>query len=178
MSDAEENKTSSSVYVDLAKMAQASIFNRRAHEWKVAFGLWTGIGVLTYFILSNSEKFPRSPATFLGIVYVIFSLLWLFLWLAPHRRAFHLDQEWEHYYMHMAEGVKAQQPRSIAYWEIFFPRGKQLGWVYGQFLVTVLLLIVSWRLIADSTAARTDRKTVVDQPIPNSDMRVQVLKNN
>ena len=179
MSNAEEKKDSPSIYLDLAKMAQASTFNRRSYEWKITYGLWTGIGLLTYFVLSNSERISNFPSTFLGILYLIFSLLWLFLWQAPLRRAHLQDTLFKHYYMHRAEGREANWPRSVTYREVL-RTSVNLTWIYtySPFLVTVLLLIASWLLIARSTPPMTGQKIVLDQPIPNSDLKVQVLKKN
>ena len=82
--------------------------------------------------------------------------------------------------MHRAEGREANWPRSVTYREVLRTSSENLTWIYtySPFLVTVLLLIASWLLIARSTPPMTGQKIVLDQPIPNSDLKVQVLKKN
>ena len=50
-------KSKGEIYVELAKLSQQSIDSRRTYEWKLAFGLWTGIGVFTYFAGTCSRVF-------------------------------------------------------------------------------------------------------------------------
>src|SRR5689334_17076339 len=55
--NAAKGTTEADTWIELAKLSQESFFNRRSYEWKVAFGLWAAIGLVTYFGATNAEKF-------------------------------------------------------------------------------------------------------------------------
>jgi hypothetical protein len=167
----EWNKDKASVYMDLAKMAQDSFFNRRVYEWKIAFGLWAGIGALTYFVISNKDKLAGFDPHSLGWIYLCFAAVWFVFWLIPLRRAFEGDKLFKHYYMWRAEGTpevmakaKSHQQRVTA-WEVISPWGGLALWTYGQFFVTVLFLVSSYLLISH-VVSKTASVSVVAPPPP------------
>jgi hypothetical protein len=175
MSDTSEwNKDRASVYIDLAKMAQGSFQDRRVYEWKIAFGLWTGIAALTYFVVSSKDRLSSFPTHYLGWIYVTFGAVWLAFWLIPLRRAFELDKRYKHYYMQRAEGSPASlelskdRPAKVTTWEVVNPVGGLALWTYGQFLVTVLFLGSSYLLMSDALSTRSsDRILAPASPLPS-----------
>lgn len=143
----DQDKDLSGTYVELAKLSQESFLNRRSYEWKVAFGLWAGIALLTNFVISNDDKVDV-PLCLLGFSYVLFVGLWLAFWQAPMRRAFEQDKQWKHYYMDRAEGEKRDKPSTVTHEELM-KSGDHFWWNYGQTVVTALFLFLSFLLIAN-----------------------------
>jgi len=103
--NAGRDKEKAATYVELAKMAQESFFHRRVYEWQIALALWAGIGALTYFLITNKDKFPKVTLVFLFLFYLAFVLIWFICWLVPLRRANETDKRFKHYYMWQAEGT-------------------------------------------------------------------------
>lgn len=162
------------MYVELAKMSQESFLNRRSYEWKVAFGLWTAIGLITFFAIEHADEFDSGLVFSLGICYVLIGTCWLILWQFPLRLAFEKDQEFKHYYMTCAEGRPPnwppgapwphggppavscsdwkclwcrkvmRQPDQKAYWKCSM---RQISWTTGQSGFTVIFLLMSWLVI-------------------------------
>jgi hypothetical protein len=138
----QENRERERIFVDLAKVSQESFLSRRSFEWKVAFGLWTGIGIWTHFVLSNAgiSTIPTQYSfQFLGAIYLGIALVWLFFWQIPNRKAFEQDNLFKHYYMKHAEGRKPSYPLEVGYWQML-----RNPWTYGQFGFTVILLVGSY----------------------------------
>lgn len=142
--DEDEEEKDSERWIELAKLSQESFLNRRSYEWKVAFGFWTAIGVITYFGAMSEEKVKAAGWVYCLIpIYFIVGLSWLFLWQAPMRRAFQKDQDFKHYYMEKAEGRTPDRPSSdlMPYWEAI--TGRQGVWTWAQTVFTWCVLLFS-----------------------------------
>ncbi|HVU88317.1 MAG TPA: hypothetical protein VHD36_13435, partial [Pirellulales bacterium] len=104
------------VYLELAKLSLKSFQHRREYEWKVAFGLWTAIGLFTYFIVKEGAYIDRG---WLACGYVFSGFVWFICWQLPMRRGFDLDQEFKHYYMALAAGEKRDKPDLSSAFAVF-----------------------------------------------------------
>lgn len=148
---------SAETYLELAKMSQESIFNRRSTEWKVAFGLWTAIGLITYFAVEQSHGISMGILVGFGFLYLLILVVWFFGWQVPLHRAFKHDKAFKHYYMHKAEGRCADWPAEMlaTYGDVIFGI-KDWGWNYGQTAVTAVFLLGSF-LVIFSVAGKTNQ---------------------
>ena len=73
-------KSKEEIFLELAKLSQQSFENRRSYEWKVAFGLWTAIGLATYFMVEHSQVITPATFAWLIISYIIVLITWVFFW--------------------------------------------------------------------------------------------------
>jgi len=136
-------------YIELAKMSQESFFNRRSYEWKVAFGLWTAIGLITYYVCEHPKVMTPALIGLTAFIYLAILGLWHFAWQVPLRTAFENDQQFKHYYMHQAEGRNAVFPEKdklIKYGDVIWST-TDWGWNWGQTLMTGVFLLGSWILM-------------------------------
>jgi hypothetical protein len=138
-------------YVSLAQIATDSIKNRREYEWKVAFGLWTGIGVWTYFAVTQARilAFNDHDLRLIFWLYCCLGLVWHFCWQQPSTRAFEQDKLWKHDYMKGAvdDGFKVGCVKDLGYWEI--PKMK-IPFLLSQTLITIVFLLGSFISISAS----------------------------
>ena len=129
-------------YVELAKLCQRSFEQRRSYEWKIAFGLWGGIAVFTWFVVENADSLGGISLVWVSRAYVTVALVWLFLWQLPLHGANAQDKDWKHYYAKRAEGLDANQPaHSSRFRQIVKP------WTWCQTLITALFLTLSYVLL-------------------------------
>lgn len=149
------------VFLALAKLSQESFFNRRTFEFKVAFGLWTAIGLITYVAVEHPDIIATWSLWVLGIVYLLIFVFWVVGWQLPLRRAFEIDKKFKHYYMHRAEGRLAKFPRltdenlqedeelvDVRFWAHGW-------WTIGQSAITVLFLVGSLVVMCSAAGKST-----------------------
>lgn len=145
------------IYLDLAKLAQQSFENRRIYEWKVAFGLWTGLGAFTYFAIQYAAPLPTWAILCLAVTYVGTAAIWGVIWQPSLRTAHDCDKAWKHYYMHRAEdrpsNRRARDPwRDETKRPPYETRDEirvawKQPWTWAQTGVTVVFLFMSFILI-------------------------------
>lgn len=162
------------LFLKLAQLSQQSIENRRSYEWKVAFGLWAGIGLFTWFAVQN-RLVPGKPI-WIVVAYAAVLVIWSVLWQLPLHRAYEQDKRWKHYFADRAES----RSDSLTADPRLSPPNCWVAlrslWFWGQVLMTAVFLSVSFCLVtgasAASAAAVGDR--VSDQ---NLTMLIQVLRD-
>ncbi|MBY0460638.1 MAG: hypothetical protein K2V38_25250 [Gemmataceae bacterium] len=151
-------------WIELAKLSQDSFQNRRAVEWKLAFGFWIAIGSFTAaFFTLEGFSCPAWLPWVLGIAYVLVLLVVIFCWQIPLHSAHAGDREWFIFYMDRAwwdsasgtaqpaPPVKGQPPK----WN-----RNNRSWCIGQCAFTAFFLVLSWVAItqvASMKAARGDK---------------------
>ena len=154
MPDQEDGNT----YVELAKINERSIEKRKSVEWKVAFGLWVGIAVFTWFMTQRQFVDPDSDRLWLGIALLGVFAVWVFGWQFPLHRSHKLDHDWMHYYKDRAEELSSDRPKGRSYWD----PGKR-PWFWGQVLMTALFLLLAYGVILRTNAPSTVRNPGVDR---------------
>ena len=87
----------------MAKLCQQSFENRRSYEWKLAFGLWTGLGLFTYFATEHAALISGLCLFLLAAAYFVLAAVWSLLWQPALHGANRKDKAWKHYYLHRAE---------------------------------------------------------------------------
>jgi hypothetical protein len=93
-------------WIELAKIAQQSFFNRREVEWKLAIGFWTAIGAFTWaFFAVESLTVPPYFCCALGFIYLLLFLLTIPFWHLPIQKAHSIDKQYYHFYIKKARGV-------------------------------------------------------------------------
>jgi len=147
--------------LEMAKLCQQSFEHRRSYEWKIAFGLWTGIGVFTYFATQHAGGISGGAFWLLGIAYVLLGLVWVLLWQPALHSAHRTDKRWKHYYMHRAEnrpeGRSKPDPwrdeSKIPWWQQQRERLAELRqpWPWVQGVPTLLFLVLSFLIIHGSS---------------------------
>lgn len=147
-------------FLQLAKLAQDSFQNRRAYEWKIAFGLWTGIALFTWFLAQHPALLSAAWLVVLGLLYLCVLAVYLLFWQIPLHRGFLLDKMWKHYYMHKAEGRSPEksEPDPFDRAPTYGDRLKQMftrspensvlwAWAWGQVFMTLIFLLVSFFIL-------------------------------
>ena len=174
----ETSRISEKDYTELAKLAHEAFCNRRAYEWKIAFGLWAAIGIFTYFAVQN-------PCTFYGEMWILYAgycfigIIWIFFWQPLMRRAFEKDKDWKHYFTSKAEHRPSEETKKIdpfqkVYWEFFWLKNKKNKqerraeksycknlldpWSWVQIVPTLLFLAGSLTIIANTRVEKSVRK--------------------
>jgi hypothetical protein len=158
--DTKGGKSKEEIYLELAKLAQQSFESRRSYEWKLAFGLWTGIGFFTYFAVQHAGAFPWWALWLLLAAYLAIAVLGCVVWQPPLRTAADCDKKWKHYYMHRAEQSRPEQRRDPDPWVLPEQRTYKIGkefcsawkdpWTWAQVSVTIIFLFISWIFIAST----------------------------
>ena len=93
-------------WIELAKLAKSSTLNRRGMEWKLAFGLWTGIGLFTACFFTGPQVTAHWLQPWvLGGAYLILEAVVIVCWQLPMQDAYQGDHDWFVYYTRMAQGV-------------------------------------------------------------------------
>lgn len=139
-------------WIALAKIAFESFSNRRALEWKLAFGFWSAIGALTAapFAVKGLEIpkwFPRLLAVFYVLLFVVAVVCWFWPLQDAHAR----DKQWWLYYINRAQGKPdVIEPDTNASW-IKCWKYTTWFWFVGQILFTLLFLILSWFVLSSFT---------------------------
>lgn len=154
-----EGRVKEEIYLELAKIAQQSIEDRRGHEWKIAFGLWSGIGLFTYFMVESHFSLALLELIGLGGLYLVIWGVWTFIWLPSLQLAFEKDKRWKHYYMHKAESRDVTKSQKDPWEPTAEPsrrammRQMEKPWMWVQSLPTAVFLIASLAAIIHGTAA-------------------------
>jgi hypothetical protein len=128
-------------YVQLARLAHDSFCDRRRHEWKMHFGLWSAVGAVVYFSKEHDiELFSGIKET-----RVIGALL--FLSYALHYilvdRGHRIDKARKHYYMDLAEGLFPANPDAFNFPSLAL----STLWAIPYLVFTGCLLYISGRLL-------------------------------
>jgi len=132
-------------YIALAELSQESFLNRRLYEWKVNFGLWSSIGLWTYFSLSNPTVLANLSVPFVGAAYLIIAIIYILFWQIPIRKGSEADKQWKHFYMHSAEGLNPERPTSKGY---SIMKWNQSFYTFAQSGFTIALLFASFILLS------------------------------
>ncbi|MCH8840529.1 MAG: hypothetical protein IH831_07605 [Planctomycetes bacterium] len=166
MSTGTTSSTNTIPYMELAKLCQQSYDTRRSYEWKVMFGLWTGIGVFTWFVVQNNTVISGSTTTWIGIGYVCAFIVWLFSWPSLHvSNAF--DVTCRKYYQRKAEGLssgknpleedKEYRKTLIAYWSHQAKKYREMFArnliMWAQIVFTFEFLLLSFILMQNADKA-------------------------
>lgn len=172
-----------SIYLELAKMSQESFLNRRSYEWKVAFGLWTAIGLITYFMVDKADSFNGTVLVWLGVLYAIVWVCWLLAWQFPLRLAFEQDKHYKHYYMNRAEGWNYDMPeREAADWRNLIWRfehkdwkwsWRRFAWTFGQTVFTFAFLLGSWVAISTAIEKPTAGDAKIEVKASGGNVKIQ-----
>jgi len=166
-------KSREEVYLELAKLSQQSFESRRTYEFKAAFGLWTGIGAITYFAIEHPGVISGGGLGVLLGAYLVMAFVWIFGWQPFIHYAHRRDKKWKHYYMHRAENRAEIYPAKKANRSERDPwlgqrKEDRRGWcaqfckrsktlctepsAWTQCAITVLLLTTSFLIIHGSSS--------------------------
>lgn len=91
--ESDAGKCKEEVYLEMAKLSQQSFQNRQSYEWKIAFGLWTGIGLFTYFATEHAGAISGPGLFCLAAAYFVLGGVWCFLWQPALHGANRQDKE-------------------------------------------------------------------------------------
>lgn len=181
------DKDKANTYIELAKISQESFLNRRAMEWKVGFGLWTAIGLITYFAATNATLFAENTVNWIAWLYFAIAFIWQAFYHVPIRLAFEDDKSFKHYYMHRAEGRSPEWPLDYtsANFTLFKKREddewkwsfRVTCWILGQFLFTVTLLVGSWFVIKSAAGVSLHETTNAEFKSSNATVEIKVETN-
>jgi len=155
--ESHSGKCKEELYLEMAKLSQQSFQNRQSYEWKIAFGLWTGIGLFTYFATEHAGAISGPGLLCLAAAYFVLGGVWCLLWQPALHGANRQDKRWKHYYLHRAEN-RAQDRSARDPWrdesaircsrrvtEHFAELGHPWAWVQGT--ATLVFLAVSFVII-------------------------------
>jgi hypothetical protein len=132
--------------IELAKLSQASFFNRRSMEWQLLLGFWAGIGLSTSAALTGSVVIKGiflfillgALATLLAIV-VVFCIV-------PIQRSHAMDKALFRYYTGSIEGLGPTRPTpDTVKWD--------RAWTIGQVLFSLCLTAIACVLIFNRATA-------------------------
>ena len=128
-------------FVRMAELSQGAFAERRRYEWRINFGLWAALAIVTYAcirekiqVFSNCWE-PYVFGILLFLVYVIHQIM---------SRAHNLDKHWKHYYLDRAEGFHSvvrptpygQTALRLRFW-----------WVIAQLGFTVAVILLGIRVL-------------------------------
>lgn len=153
-------------YVELAKLSQRSIESRRQSEWKVAFGLWSGVAAGTYFFVKEGVPF-NFFWIFAAIAYGLFISAWVVFWQTPLRRAFEQDKCYKHHFTKLATGKVDEEPVAVRLRDMWGTKSIDNGipplfWTLGQVAVTGLFLVGSVIIIANSHSKKSESPVTIE----------------
>ena len=125
-------------YVELAKLSHEAFNGRRQYEWRVNFGLWTALGAVTYFSVTNKIQVFETPfraylaGAFLLGLYLNFQVM---ISIANHK-----DKKWKHIYQTKVDGfTRTDTPIIRCVLSVL--------WLVSQFGFTVCLIYLVIRLL-------------------------------
>ncbi len=138
-------------WAKLAEIAQSRLFDRRAMEWKLAFGFWSGIAVVTWAILQKCETLVSTAADsaqlsmIFGVAYLVLAAIVVALVLLPIQNGFAGDTEFFRHYMDRAQGRESSHPNDRAVRGGWRPENHV--WFWSQVLLTLTFLTISYVLV-------------------------------
>lgn len=137
-------------WIELAKIHQSSYQDRRALEWRLAFGFWTAIGAFTaaFFTLDTETMLPDWFDTTLKQIYFVLLAASIVFWQIPIHTAHGGDRKLLHHAVNMAKGVVEPIPETatgIQFWKNW--NGYDVLWFFGQSIFTATFLYLSWLAI-------------------------------
>lgn len=131
-------------WLELAKIAQQSFFNRRELEWKLSLGFWAAISAFTWLFFSVAGiQVPTNFTCLLGIGYVLLFILTIPFWHLPLQKAHGGDKKYYFSYLKRARGED----------DFGFVEGKgtwkdvDKTWFFGHLVFSGFFLAASWMLI-------------------------------
>ncbi len=154
------------ICLELAKVAQQAFESRRNLEWKATYGLWVGIGAITYFAVEHAGTVSAAGWWCLFVAYIVTGLVWILGWQPYIHWAHKRDKEWKHYYSDRAENRAEEDSKPD-------PRPKQkaddtLGWckrfrlrfrsmkdqpsAWTQCVITPVVLVASLVIVSGSSS--------------------------
>lgn len=133
-------------HLEMARFNQACHQNRQIYEWKMAFGIWTAVGVFTYFVLEKRTEIQLS-AFGLFVVYAILFLLWYFVWYVPMITATERDRHYRNSHLDAIAQMYPIAPDPNAARRIF-------SWNWFTPVFTAAILLGSWFVIWQAQTGR------------------------
>lgn len=140
----------------LADLNVRHYVDRRAYEWKINFGLWAAIALLTGFMLSNRSSLPSHVGWILGGLHLGIFAFFAFIQVPSIQAANEEDKDWIHYYKARAEGLPGDRPSGGSVFKRRYREstlGNRTWWYTVGF--TMLLLLFSLLVIVLPTPARS-----------------------
>ena len=145
-------------------MNEDGVKNRQQFQWKLSFGLWTGIAVFTGFVVSNHSLLPTSFHLAVGLTYAAIFTISLLCWYFPLHRGHSRDRERKHLYMDSHFGLPVSAAPATTTTEPTWIRPISLLlynfqrftlttklWFIGEVSFTALFLFASWLTICAVT---------------------------
>ena len=143
--------------VELAKLSQATFFNRRGMEWQLLLAYWAGIALTSAAVLAGTLTLPGwAPLLLIATLWALFGVVW-YCCIIPIQVGHAIDQAFYIYYTKRIEGASPARPN---------PKSVKLNrrWLAGQVLFSAMLTCIASILIA--THKPTGLTT--GQPMPGS----------
>ena len=173
--------------VSLSNACWTEYNERRTYEWKVSFGLWTALGIISGFALKEDIAIPIDSCLLTFLLLSILCVYFLFHW-GLHKSNMH-DQYKRHIYnafIHQEIGIKKGEldkdfiienfksiginteiPEKIIdeNKNVFKVESKKNNWWLlrtwshgSQIFITALLLFIMWFLITNKEVPRSSCK--------------------
>ena len=138
----------------LLKLADASwrdFDQRRSYEWKSNFALWTGLGILSGYLLSRTEPLSCLLAVFITVILSLIGAIYGYLWTPHLRRRNREDQVAAHFYwglLDQAMGINSPNVRKQfaaespveSHWKNW-SHGSQIAFT---FLFLIAAILAAW----------------------------------
>lgn len=147
------NSNNAGVYVDMARVKNESLWERRKINWKIHFLAWTVLALAIYGKITGQRLFGFDAfAVSFGaiIIYLIYAMHWIGAFVSDER-----DKDWIDFYLRQAAvclkgdtewdkkkkeiGFKAHCDRLCS--------DKNFHIVFTQLLITIIMLIIALILI-------------------------------
>lgn len=129
-------------YIELYKRQFDMFDKRRSVEWKVTFGLWTGIIVATGFLAGKIETELSAL-----IIYFVIWLVFSFVWTKSCWYANKVDQIWSYVYRNRIEFLIGFAKEEKDYeepnkWDFLKDWSRK-----SQIIITFILLGLNWYIL-------------------------------
>ena len=153
MSSGSPTRSKEEIALELAKLYEDHSEKRKSIEWKVGFGFWIGIGLLTYFV-ATTQSHGGWPWSIMWC-YLMGFVVWVFGWQVPLHSALDLDKKRRRHFELMALGEAPgdypERPEESSSpfvtlwgWLVFgSKRAFRQPRFWGQVLMTGILLVLS-----------------------------------
>jgi hypothetical protein len=155
VSETDQNNESPK-WIELARIEQGSFESRRALEWKLAFGFWTGISVFTAAVFTYA-KFPL-PTYIQCVLALLYFVLWIVsinFWQIPIHESHAKGRERFHEYMRRAQRIVPKDKTELNEYPAENTDWRTTGsyqWYKGQCWFTFIFLLLSWIIITQIPA--------------------------